>query len=238
MAGAMRRPLVIGISVAYFIAFFGVGLVIASLGPIMLALSLQTGAEVDDLAFLFTSRAVGYLCGSVIGGVLVDKVPGHRLLFVGLMANSVATGLFPLLKSIPLLAVLSSVQGLTMRFLDTGVAAAAFAVVAAAYYSQQRTSFCCGCTGTRVALGCRRCTVALVSAHWYPHCSFELPRVPHHHFMALFGLFLSFCSYRHCLLSFCLAPSVRARPTKVKAQAPDSSRRCAGCPLPPSASYF
>ena len=110
MVGAMRRPLVVGISVAYFIAFFGVGLVIASLGPIMLALSLQTGAEVDDLSFLFTSRAVGYLSGSVIGGVLVDKVPGHRLMFAGLMANCVATGLFPLLKSIPLLAALSSVQ--------------------------------------------------------------------------------------------------------------------------------
>jgi FHS family Na+ dependent glucose MFS transporter 1 len=118
--GDMHRHLVISISVAYFIAFFAVGIVLASLGPVMLALSVQTGAEVDDLAFLFTSRAVGYLFGSVISGVLVDKVPGHRLMSAGLLANSVATGLFPLMKSIPPLAALSSVQGLTMGFLDTG----------------------------------------------------------------------------------------------------------------------
>ena len=119
---AMHRRLVVGISIAYFIAFLGVGLVIASLGPIMLALSVQTGAEVDNLAFLFTSRAVGYLLGSVVGGVLVDKVPGHRMMFAGLLVNSVATGIFPFMNSIPILAVLSSAQGLTMGFLDTGTA--------------------------------------------------------------------------------------------------------------------
>ena len=117
----MQRRLVVTISIAYFAAFLGVGIVIASLGPVMLALSAQTGAEVDDLAFLFTSRAVGYLLGSIVGGALVDKIPGHRLMFAGLIANSVATAMFPLLKSIPLLALLSSVQGLTMGFLDTGM---------------------------------------------------------------------------------------------------------------------
>ena len=120
----MQRRLVVTISIAYFAAFLGVGIVIASLGPVMLALSAQTGAEVDDLAFLFTSRAVGYLLGSIVGGALVDKVPGHRLMFAGLIANSVATAMFPLLNSIPLLALLSSVQGLTMGFLDTGIASA------------------------------------------------------------------------------------------------------------------
>jgi FHS family Na+ dependent glucose MFS transporter 1 len=120
----MQRRLVVAISIAYFAAFLGVGIVIASLGPIMLALSAQTGAEVDELAFLFTSRAVGYLLGSIVGGALVDKIPGHRVMFAGLIANSVATAMFPLLKSIPLLALLSSVQGLTMGFLDTGTASA------------------------------------------------------------------------------------------------------------------
>jgi MFS family permease len=63
---------------------------------------------------------VGYLLGSVVGGVLVDKVPGHRLLFAGLLANSVATGALPSLSSIPLLAAATSAQGLAMGFLDTG----------------------------------------------------------------------------------------------------------------------
>jgi FHS family Na+ dependent glucose MFS transporter 1 len=115
--------LVVGISIAYFVAFFGVGLVIASLGPIMIALSVQTSAAVDDLAFLFTSRAVGYLLGSVVSGALVDKLPGHRLMCAGLAANSVATGVFPFTGSIPLLAALSSVQGLAMGVLDTGIMA-------------------------------------------------------------------------------------------------------------------
>jgi sugar phosphate permease len=174
----MQRRLVVSISIAYFVAFFGVGVVIASLGPIMLALSIQTGAEVDNLAFLFTSRAVGYLLGSVVGGALVDRIPGHRLLFSGLIANSVATGLFPFLRSIPLLAVLSSVQGLTMGFLDTGIAVAAIAHPAADTYNwQQPTSFCCGCTEIRALLGCKRCIVVLASAHWCLHFLCELRRV-------------------------------------------------------------
>jgi FHS family Na+ dependent glucose MFS transporter 1 len=153
----MQRRLVVGISIAYFFAFFGIGLVIASLGPIMLALSIQTHAAVDDLAFLFTSRAVGYLLGSVVSGALVDKVPGHRLMFAGLAANAVATAVFPLTSSLPLLAVWSSVQGVAMGFLDTGILALAPTLHFAHHAHQQRPTCCCfGYTAAKAALGCRR----------------------------------------------------------------------------------
>lgn len=153
----MQRRLVVGISIAYFIAFFGVGLVIASLGPIMIALSVQTSAAVDDLAFLFTSRAVGYLLGSVVSGALVDKLPGHRLMCAGLAANSVATGAFPLTSSIPLLAALSSVQGLAMGVLDTGIMALAAASPFAHDTDHQRpTCSCSGCTAVTAAPGCKQ----------------------------------------------------------------------------------
>jgi hypothetical protein len=185
--------------------------VLASLGPVMLALSVQTGAELDDLAFLFTSRAVGYLLGSIISGYLVDKVPGHRLMFAGLLANSVATGLFPLMKSIPPLAGLSSVQGLTMGFLDTGIEVAAVATANCdnntADCFQQRTSYCCGCMEIRVALGCKQCTVFSAWVRWCHLSLFGHRRAQHHHFTLRFGLLLSFCSCQHCLFFSFPAPS-------------------------------
>ena len=112
----MRKDL---ISVSYFLAFGGLGLVIASLGPIMLALSEQVEAELKELAFIFSSRATGYLAGSILGGLLVDRVPGHRLLFASLCVTAVATALIPLATSVGVLAVLTSMQGLAMGFLDT-----------------------------------------------------------------------------------------------------------------------
>jgi FHS family Na+ dependent glucose MFS transporter 1 len=112
----MRKGL---ISVSYFLAFGGLGLVIASLGPIMLALSEQVEAELNELAFIFSSRATGYLAGSILGGLLVDRVPGHRLLFASLCLTAVATALIPLATSVGVLAVLTSMQGLAMGFLDT-----------------------------------------------------------------------------------------------------------------------
>eukprot|EP00965_Chrysotila_dentata_P130376 4310880-Pleurochrysis_carterae.AAC.2 len=62
------------ISTGYFLSFFGIGCVLAGLGPIISALSAQLDMPTAELGFLFTARALGYLAGSAFGGVLVDRL--------------------------------------------------------------------------------------------------------------------------------------------------------------------
>ena len=72
----------------YYLAFIAVGMVSAVFGPTLLGLAKQTGAGLGDMSFLFAARAVGYLCGALVGGRLYDRYPGHPIfvLFLGLLA--------------------------------------------------------------------------------------------------------------------------------------------------------
>ena len=43
------------------------GLVLASLGPVMLALTAQTSSSLEQLSVIFSARAVGHVAGCVVG---------------------------------------------------------------------------------------------------------------------------------------------------------------------------
>jgi FHS family Na+ dependent glucose MFS transporter 1 len=110
------------VSYLYCAAFAGLGLVIASLGPILLALQVQVGAQgVDTFAYVFTIRSVGYLVGACVGGYGLDQAPekGHLLMATGLLCTAVALVAIPLASSVRQLGGLVSVQGFAMGILDT-----------------------------------------------------------------------------------------------------------------------
>ncbi|NJN83632.1 MAG: MFS transporter [Caldilineaceae bacterium] len=65
---------------AYFAAFIAIGLVAASLGPTLPRLAENTGVELGQISFLFTSRSLGYLIGSYLGGRFYDRLPGHPIM--------------------------------------------------------------------------------------------------------------------------------------------------------------
>ena len=55
--------------------FFGLGIVLCMLGPTLLDLADQAGgASVREISLVFTSRSFAYLCGSVLGGYLLEKM--------------------------------------------------------------------------------------------------------------------------------------------------------------------
>ncbi len=67
-------------TVGYCAAFVALGLTHASLGPTLTALAAQTQTDLNQISFIFSARAAGYLVGSFFGGRLYDRMRGHLLM--------------------------------------------------------------------------------------------------------------------------------------------------------------
>ncbi|XP_003466525.2 sodium-dependent glucose transporter 1-like [Cavia porcellus] len=74
----------------------------------------------SSLSEIFVGRALGYLGGCAIGGVLFDRMNHFLLLGLSMLASSIAQYLIPLCKTAALLIVMMSVTGVGLGVLDTG----------------------------------------------------------------------------------------------------------------------
>jgi len=112
----------LGLSAVYFAAFLGIGLLIAAPGPCLRLFADRVGASLDQISSIFVGRALGYLAGTVCGGIALDKVPerANLMLSLGLIMTGVSSAAIALADSFPLLALLVGTQGITMGLLDTG----------------------------------------------------------------------------------------------------------------------
>ena len=108
------------ITAAYFIAFIVLGIVTSSLGPTLPGLTEQTGAQLSQISFLFTTRSLGYLLGSLLGGRLYDRVKGHPLIASALILMSIALSLVPTISILWLLAFVLLLIGVGEGMLDVG----------------------------------------------------------------------------------------------------------------------
>ncbi len=112
-------------TMAYFLAFFVVGLTTASFGPAIPGFAAATGASLSEIGSIFVFHRLGYITGSLGGGSLVDRFRGNAVtgavLFVvaaGLAAVSAAGSLAILLGSI---LVIGFAQGIVEVGSNTGV---------------------------------------------------------------------------------------------------------------------
>ncbi|NXU95154.1 MFS4B protein, partial [Xiphorhynchus elegans] len=101
-------------------AFLGLGMSIAVLGPTFPNLAANVGKNVSDIYYIFVGRSLGYLGGSVLGGVLFDCMNATLLLALSMVATTVGLYGIPWCKDSLLLTVLMSVIGGSMGILDTG----------------------------------------------------------------------------------------------------------------------
>jgi FHS family Na+ dependent glucose MFS transporter 1 len=109
------------ITAGYFGSFFSIGLCLASLGPILPVLAEKTGSTIDQLALLFGMRSMGYMVGSLLGGVIFDRVRRtHLPLLVGNVLCACGCALLPSLTTVSSLGAALTTQGLCMGLLDTG----------------------------------------------------------------------------------------------------------------------
>ena len=65
------------ISFVYFGSFIGLGLFMGSPGPILKELQVQTSSSLGYISFVFSARAIGYIIGSIIFGLISDKYASY-----------------------------------------------------------------------------------------------------------------------------------------------------------------
>ncbi|KAM9154289.1 sodium-dependent glucose transporter 1 isoform 2-T2 [Pangshura tecta] len=70
-------------------AFLGLGMSIAVLGPTFQDLAANVNKNVSDIYYIFVGRSLGYLGGSVIGGIIFDCMNPHLLLGGNVLALNI-----------------------------------------------------------------------------------------------------------------------------------------------------
>lgn len=103
-----------------FSCFFGLGISVAILGPTLMELKCQTGAQLEQMSFAFTSRSIGYLLGSITGGWLFDRYNGHVILSVSCLWATLMMLVLPYVRSISGLIIVVGLLGIGLGSLDTG----------------------------------------------------------------------------------------------------------------------
>ncbi len=104
----------------YYVAFLVMGLIMMTLGSTLTALSKNLNSTLDQLSYGFLFRSLGMFSGSILGGRIFDKLPGHRVLFCGLSGLALFSALVPLAPNLYLVLLLFLLQGLSASLLNVG----------------------------------------------------------------------------------------------------------------------
>lgn len=107
-------------TLGYYATFIVLGLTVASLGPTLPGLAEHTRAHLSEISFLFTARSLGYLLGALLGGRLFDRLPGHPIMAVAMLAIAAMLGIAPSLSLLWLLTAVLLILGLAEGVLDVG----------------------------------------------------------------------------------------------------------------------
>jgi FHS family Na+ dependent glucose MFS transporter 1 len=107
-------------TIGYFSAFIALGLATAALGPALPYLVELTGSELNQISILFSAKAAGYLLGSIVGGRFYDRLPGHKVMFLGLAGMIVTLALTPVISRLWLLGLILFLLGAMEGTVDVG----------------------------------------------------------------------------------------------------------------------
>lgn len=107
-------------TVAYFTTFIGLGLISAVLGPTLPALAEITQTSFGEISILFLVHSLGYFIGSIAGGYLLDRVSGHPVITLALIASSILMIIIPVTAYLWLLAGIVFVTGFARGIVDVG----------------------------------------------------------------------------------------------------------------------
>lgn len=115
-ASGWRRSATAG----YYGAFIIFGLLTAAIGPTLLGLADNTGSDKSEISLIFTAQALGYLTGSLSGGRLFDRLPGHRLLAIVLLAIGILASVIFFISILWLLLAVFLVLGTMQGAIEVG----------------------------------------------------------------------------------------------------------------------
>ena len=105
---------------AYFAALASFGAMVSSWGPTLPFIAAQTQTDMGAIGVVFSARAVGVFFGSLLGGRIYDRVPGHFLLGGALLVLAITLFLVPMLDVLWLLLLLICIMGLAAGMVISG----------------------------------------------------------------------------------------------------------------------
>ncbi|MEM7032007.1 MAG: MFS transporter, partial [Chloroflexota bacterium] len=108
------------ITVAYYVTFIAIGMVVASLGPTLSRLAENTQTAISQISLLFTAKALGFILGSLLGGYLYDRVTGHPVMAGMVVLVALGLAFVPLISTFWLLILLIFLIGLVDAVIDVG----------------------------------------------------------------------------------------------------------------------
>ena len=123
------------ISMVYFSSFVSLGLFMGSPGPILQDLEAQTSTNLTVISYVFSARAIGYVIGSILCGLLSDRFASHfaahgqfsspcypfrphHLFGLCLLILSLCMSAIPYIHNIEALTMIISVSGICCGGID------------------------------------------------------------------------------------------------------------------------
>uniref|UniRef100_A0A1A7WG04 KIAA1919 n=1 Tax=Iconisemion striatum TaxID=60296 RepID=A0A1A7WG04_9TELE len=101
-------------------SFLGLGMSISVLGPTFKDLAVNVNKNIGNISYIFVGRSAGYIGGSLIGGILFDRMNPHLLLGFSMLLTSFGMYAIPFCKQAAVLTGFMSSIGMSMGALDTG----------------------------------------------------------------------------------------------------------------------
>ena len=105
---------------AYYLAFILLGLTSGAEGPTLLKLGEHTSSAISQISLIFFFGSLGYLLGSLLGGRIYDRVPGHRFMAGILVLLGILIAFVPVATSLWALLMIVLVLGFAKGALDVG----------------------------------------------------------------------------------------------------------------------
>ena len=104
----------------YYFLYICLGLDSAILGPTLPALANQTASRLGQMGLLFLAASIGVTLGTMIGGRVFDRLPGHQILGIAQLFAAVLIFFIPLTSSLWLLLPILVCKGFAEGFINTG----------------------------------------------------------------------------------------------------------------------
>lgn len=91
-----------------------------SFGPVLPRLAAQTQTDLGTIGLLFTFRSIGFLLGSLLGGRIYDRLPGHPLFAGALLVLAATFAAVPVINELWLLLSVTLLMGIASGLLIVG----------------------------------------------------------------------------------------------------------------------
>ncbi|XP_056151152.1 sodium-dependent glucose transporter 1 [Lampris incognitus] len=107
------------VTLALCASFLGLGMSISVIGPTFEDLAVNVKKNISNISYIFVGRSMGYIGGSLLGGILFDCMSPHLLLGLSMLVTAFGMCAIPFCKKALLLTALMSSIGISMGILDT-----------------------------------------------------------------------------------------------------------------------